>query len=121
MEVELELILQDAEVTVAKIREELAQHRQLRRQREQIERLPEYLAQTEVRWRDMRILLDEVRNELSEGQQGAGEANGAAGASDGPTADEPTADEPGVDESGAGGADAGSAAESEDGTGRSTS
>lgn len=33
MEVELELILQDAEVTVAKIREELAQHRQLRRQR----------------------------------------------------------------------------------------
>ena len=82
MEVELELILQDAEVTVAKIREELAQHRQLRRQREQIERLPEYLAQTEVRWRDMRVLLDEVRSELSAGEQDAAEANGAAGAPD---------------------------------------
>lgn len=107
MEVELELILQDAEVTVAKIREELAQHRQLRRQREQIERLPEYLAQTEVRWRDMRILLDEVRNELSEGQRNAAEAADAADSS----AEAPNSGE----------ADAGPAADSEGGTDRSAS
>lgn len=108
MEVELELILQDAEVTVAKIREELAQHRQLRRQREQIERLPDYLAQTEVRWRDMRILLDEVRDELTEGKRDAAEA---ADAADGRSAEAP----------GAGEVDAGSAGDSEGGPDRSAS
>ncbi|WP_022873332.1 hypothetical protein [Nesterenkonia alba] len=64
METELEIILRDAEATVHQIRKELAEQRLRRKQHEQIEKLPEYLASTRVRWRDLRVLFEEVLHEL---------------------------------------------------------
>ncbi|GAA1824953.1 hypothetical protein [Nesterenkonia flava] len=67
MEIELEIILRDAEATVTEIRKELAEQRLRRRQHEQIDKLPEYLATTRGRWRDLKALFTEVLEELRSG------------------------------------------------------
>lgn len=82
LEAELEKILREAESTVAELRRELAEQRRRRLQHEEIERLEEHLANTRVRWEEVRDFFQEVLHEVrgqdgdAGGQSGSGETGG---------------------------------------------
>lgn len=64
LEAELEKILREAESTVLELRRELAEQRQRRLQHEEIERLEEHLANSRVRWEEVRDFFQEVLHEI---------------------------------------------------------
>ncbi len=64
VEDQLEQILTDAERVLAELRTALAEQRQLARQHAEIDRLPEHLANTTVRWGQVRVFLQEMLDEL---------------------------------------------------------
>lgn len=64
LESELEAVLREAEATVVALRHELEEKRQQRRQHQEIERLEEHLANTRIRWEEIRVFFEEVMREL---------------------------------------------------------
>lgn len=97
LEHQLEAILREAESTAAELRRELADQRERRRQHEEIERLEEHLANSRVRWEEVRDFFQEVlhevrgeeaawkaRREESDGRgDGSAEREGRDGSTDG--------------------------------------
>lgn len=76
LEAELEKILREAESTVVELRRELAEQRQRRLQHEEIERFEEHLANSRVRWEEVRDFFQEVLHEIR-GQEGPERTGGA--------------------------------------------
>lgn len=76
LEAELEKILREAESTVVELRRELAEQRQRRLQHEEIERFEEHLANSRVRWEEVRDYFQEVLHEIR-GQEGPERTGGA--------------------------------------------
>lgn len=64
VEEQLEQILRDAERALAELREALAEQRLRAQQHREIDRLPEHLANTTVKWKQVRGFFDEVISEL---------------------------------------------------------
>lgn len=83
LEAELEKILREAESTVAELRRELSEQRQRRLQHEEIERLEEHLANSRVRWEEVRDFFQEVLHEVR-GQDGDAGGQSGSGGTDGP-------------------------------------
>lgn len=69
VERQLEQVLHDAEAALAELRMILAEQRLRHRQHEEIERLPEHLANTTVRWSHVKVFFDELIAELRGGHQ----------------------------------------------------
>ncbi|HIW91390.1 MAG TPA: hypothetical protein H9870_07000 [Candidatus Corynebacterium avicola] len=66
VEVQLEKILIDAEESLRELREELAEHRNLRAQHDAVDDLPRLMNVTSERWSNVRLFFDELVEELRE-------------------------------------------------------
>ena len=60
VEARLEQILLEAEASLRSLREELEEQRRFAQQHQQIDRLPEHLAQTSHKWAGVKIFLDDL-------------------------------------------------------------
>ncbi|QNG20222.1 hypothetical protein G4H71_13260 [Rhodococcus triatomae] len=77
LERELERSLADAEDTVALLRRELASRRTHRLQHAEIDRLAEHLANSRVRWHEVRVFFEEAFREVAHDGSEAGDGSGS--------------------------------------------